>query len=56
MADDDLHADRPCDHPDCMDLAVPGLLVQGKAVCMHHVEWAMGKAFQPLRDALDADS
>lgn len=41
-----------CGHPDC-DEPSSGLAIQGVPVCRKHIDWAMDKAFKPLRDALD---
>ena len=40
-----------CDYADCDELA-PIMINQARC-CVHHIEWAMGRAFKPLKDAID---
>lgn len=37
-----------CEHPDCENDEFGGS-INGVHVCMNHIEWAMGRAFAPIR-------
>ena len=38
-----------CSHPECDNEATGGE-INGAAICIEHIEWAMGKAFQPVHE------
>lgn len=41
-----------CVHPDC-EKESSGASINGAEVCLEHIEWAMGKAFAPVRQLID---
>ena len=37
-----------CVHPECEEESC-GAEINGAAVCIEHIDWAMGRAFAPVR-------
>ena len=46
-------APRKCDHPDC-ELDATGCEINGGWPCINHIDWAMERAFAPVRTLAEA--